>query len=165
MFHDMVKMMTFIVEQTYIEENPSTVNDIYIQLYKLHKSMNLIISSLSRDIENYYIKTLDKTPKSQWILVLNEQLNIYENLKYGMSSIVSKLGDNYINNNVILSLNHSKIIADISCNEKRLSMIKSAQKDKDQIAKLLIKLEGLLQEKFGIIDLFKKRKKLLLNNW
>jgi len=127
--------------------------------------MNLIVNSLSPDIQDSQVKVLDGTPKSKWKLVLKKQLDTYENLIYGMLCTLSKLGNNYADNNLLTPLSLSNILVDIECEEQRVKMLHSAKKDKEEIAMILIQIEDLLEKKFGVIATPKAKKNKLDESW
>ena len=147
MFNDVVELMNKVLHQIQerkIQQNPETITDVYIQLTKLHVAMSLIAVHLARDSNKYYLNFLDIEAKDKWIVVLNEKVQTYENIKYGLSCDISKLRLNE-NSEVLPILNTDTVT--------KIIMDYDAKEDIQNMITIIVKFEYLLQERFGLCNL------------
>lgn len=131
MFRDIVEIMTFVVAQ--IENNQINnqscieIYDVYRELYILHEKARLVISYLSREVDETDIHTSHGTPTKKWIWFNNKQMRAYENRKYNLFCKISRLDNNDIPNVGILASNF--VSKSINCKVDEYTKIMNIDND------------------------------------
>ncbi len=170
-FADILEIIKFTINQiknNRINENSCIkIYDIYRQLYKIHTQIALVISYISRDIDNSNPTTSFDTPTKKWLYFNNKELEKYDNLKHELFCKLSVLDNgherdgilarNFISKSLNCKVDEHFGIINID-DELKLTNYKFIFKDEDNEAKAFRNFDELfLKESLDISDETKKQ--------
>jgi hypothetical protein len=95
MFKDTITLTQFALFQ--IQENKikedacKEIYDVYRHLHVMREKMHLILNYLSREIDFSDTTTSFESPTDKWVFFINKDIRAYEDLKYKLFCILSRL--------------------------------------------------------------------------
>lgn len=95
MFKDIVLLIAFTlerIENNHVKENACMeIYDVYRQLHKVAKVMQLALSYMSREVDFDDTETSFGSPVKKWTFFVNKELKAYEACKHMLFCLISKL--------------------------------------------------------------------------